>query len=60
MNKYVLCIQNTFASVVLYSLHAIHTVNCKHYYNSVVGIVTAKFTTFEDKLPNSIALILTV
>ena len=60
MNKYVLCNKNTFASVVLQSLLAFLTINCKHYLNAVVSIVTAKSTTFEVTLIDNIAPSLTV
>ena len=50
MNKYFLCIKNTFASVVLQSLLAILTNNCKYYSNTVVSIVTANSTAFEVNL----------
>ena len=59
MNKYVLCNKNTFASVVLQSLLAFLTINCKHYLNAVVSIVTAKSTTFEVNLSYNITLSLT-
>ena len=60
MNKYVLCNKNTFASVVLQSPLAFLTINCKHYLNAVVSIVTAKSTTFEVNLSYNITLSLTV
>ena len=59
MNKYVLCNKNTFASVVLQSLYAFLTINCKNYLNAVVSIVTAKSTTFEVNLSYNITLSLT-
>ena len=59
MNKYVLCINNTFASVVLQSLLAFLTINCKHYSNAVVSVVTAKSTTLEVNLSYNITLSLT-
>ena len=58
MNKYVLCINNTFASVVLQSLLAFLTINCKHYLNAVVSIVTAKSTIIAVTLIYNIAQVL--
>ena len=58
MNINVLWIKNTFAVVVLLNLLAILTINCKHYYNTTVSIVTAKSTTFEVNLLYNIAQIL--
>ena len=60
MNKYVLCIKNTFASVVLQSVLAILTIICKHYENTVISFVTAKSTTFGVTLSYNVALSLTV
>ena len=60
MNKYVLCYKNTFASVVLQSLLAFLTINCKHYLSAVVSIVTAKSTIIAVTLPDNIAPSLTV
>ena len=60
MNKYVLCIKNTFASVVLQSLLAILTINCKHYSNTVVSIITVISTTVEVNLSENVALSPTV
>ena len=60
MNKYVLCNKNTFASVVLQSPLAFLTINCKHYINAVVSIVTAKSTIIAVTLPYNIAPSLTV
>ena len=60
MNRYVLCNKNTFASVVLQSLLAFLTINCKHYLNAVVSIVTAQSTIFAVTLPYNIAPSLTV
>ena len=60
MNKYVLCIKNTFASVVLQSLLAILTIVCKHYCNRVISFVTAKSTTYIVNLSYNVALCLTV
>ena len=59
MNKYVLCINNTFASVVLQSLLAVLTINCKHYSNAVVSVVTAKSTIIGATFPYNIAPSLT-
>ena len=50
MNKYLLGSINTIASVVLKSLVAFLTNNCKHYLNTVVSIVAANSTTFEVNL----------
>ena len=55
MDKYVSCNKNTFASVVLQSLLAFLTNNCKHYLNAVVSIVTAKSTIIASTLPYHIA-----
>ena len=55
MNKYVLCINNTFASVVLQSLPPFLTINCKHYLNAVVSIVTAKSKIIAVTLIDNIA-----
>ena len=60
MNKYVLCIKNTFASVVLQSLLAILYIICKHYQNTVISFVTAKSTNFGVNLSYNVALSLTV
>ena len=60
MNKYVLCNKNTFASVVLQSPLAFLTINCKHYLNAVVSIVTAKSTIIAVTLSYKIAPSLTV
>ena len=60
MNKYFLCIKNTFASVVLQSLLAFLTINCKHYLNAVVSIVTEKSTIIAVTLPYNIAPSFTV
>ena len=60
MNNYVLCIKNTFASVVLQSLLAILCIICKHYLNTVISFVTAKSTTFGVNLSYNVALSLTV
>ena len=59
MNKYVLRTTSRFSSVVLQSPLAFLTINCKHYLNAVVSIVTAKSTTFEVNLSYNIALSLT-
>ena len=56
MNKYVLCNKNTFASVVLQSLLAFVTINCKHYLNAVVSIVTAKSTIIAGTFSYNITL----
>ena len=60
MNKYVLCINITFASVALHSLLAILTIVCKHYLNTVISYVTAKSTTYIANLSYNVALSLTV
>ena len=60
MNNYVLCIKNTFASVVLQSFLAILYIICKHYENTVISFVTAKGTTFGVNLSYNVALSLTV
>ena len=59
MNKYFACTKNTFASVVLQSLLAIITINCKRYLNTVVSIVIAYSTTVEVNLSYNVALSLT-
>ena len=56
MNKYVLCIKNTFARVVLQSLLAFLNINYKHYLNTVVSIVTANCTTVEVNFSYNVAL----
>ena len=60
MNKYVLCVEKTSASVVLQSLLAIITIYFKNYLNTVLSIVIAKSTTFEVNVPQNIALSHTV
>ena len=60
MIKFVSCIKNTFASVVLQSLVAIFNAICKHYIYANVSNVTAKITTFEVILSYNDALSLTV
>ena len=60
MNKYVLCIKNTFASVVLQSILAIFCIICKHYQNTVITFVAAKSTIFGVNLSYNVALSLTV
>ena len=60
MNKYVLCINITFASFALQSLLAILTIICKHYQNTVISFVTAKSTTYIVNLSYNVALSLTV
>ena len=60
MIEYVLCIKNTFASVVLESLAAILNVISKHYINANAINVAAKSTTFEVILSYNVALSLTV
>ena len=60
MDKYVLCIKNPFASVVLQSLLAILTINCKHYSNTVASIITVISTAVEVNLSDNVALSPTV
>ena len=60
MNKFFLCIKDTFASVASQSLVAILNAICKHYINANVSNVTAKITTFEVILSYNVALSLTV
>ena len=60
MNKYVLCIKETFANVVLQSILTIFYIICKHYLNTVISFVTAKSTTFGVNLSYNVALSLTV
>ena len=60
MNKYVLCIEETFASVVLQSILTIFYIICKHWQNTVISFVTAKSTTFRLNLSYNVALSFTV
>ena len=60
MNKYVLCIKETFANVILQSILTILYIICKHYLNTVISFVTAKSTTFGVNLSYNVALSLTV
>ena len=59
MNKYVLCNKNTFARVVLQSLLAFLTINCKHNLNDNFSIVTKKSTIIAGTLSYNIAPSLT-
>ena len=61
MNKFVLCVKiKVCESCCFIKSFAIITINCKHYLNTIVSIVTAKSTTFEVNVPQNIALSLTV